>query len=221
MHAEHDGEGPSEPTQDTGPSDEFLITSMLAGDSAALRKLMDRYDRLVRYTVFRQSRSRCARDPQWLETIASDTWTGFVRSLQRNPDNRPTSVKAYLTRIARNQCVSAVRGTAPSHQSIDADESDAAASIEAKTEEPVELLSRMEHLEALQGCINDLGPEDQRLAGELPAITERRWKDAATALGMSESTLRSRWKRVVEALRACVRRKTGKTLAPGPDDGDS
>ncbi len=220
MHAEHDGQRPPAPTPDSGPSDEFLIDSMLGGDGAALRKLMARYDRLVRYTVFGMSRSRCAKDPQWLETIASDTWTGFVRSLQRNPDNRPTSVKAYLTRIARNQCVSAMRGAQPSHQSIDGDESDTAASIEAKTEEPAELLSRMEDLHALQGCLGDLSPEDQRIAGELVAITERRWKDAAAALDMSESTLRSRWKRVLEALRACVRGKTGKSLAPELDDGD-
>lgn len=215
----------SESGSSTGPDDGFLITAMLGGDAAALNKLIDRYDRLVRYTVLRMSRSRCVRDPHWLETIASDTWTGFVRSLQRDPDNRPRSVTAYLVRIARNKCASGMRSDPPSHESIEGPEDGTKAQIAATTEEPVELLSRVELLESLRGCLAELEPEEQRMAAELNAITGRRWKEAAASLGMSESTLRSRWKRVLDRLRRCMTRKAGKTLARDeiecdPLDGD-
>ena len=122
-----------DPASSGGPDDAFLIASMLGGDPAALNKLIERYDRLVRYTVLKMSRSRCLRDPDWLDTIASDTWTGFVRSLQRSPDNRPKSVRAYLVQTARNRCTSAMRGTAPAHESLGRREDDPGEGIAATT----------------------------------------------------------------------------------------
>jgi RNA polymerase sigma factor (sigma-70 family) len=205
----------------TGPDDQFLIAGMLGGDAAALNKLMERYDRLVRYTVLRASRSRCVQDPHWLDTIASDTWTGFVRSMQRSPDKRPKSVRAYLVQIARYKCTGAMRSNPPVHESLSTHEDGATVDVAAPTEDPAELLSRMELLEALRRCLGELGPEEQKMASELVAITERRWRDAAANLGTSESTLRSRWKRVLERLRDCVAGKTGKTLAPGASGPDS
>jgi RNA polymerase sigma factor (sigma-70 family) len=159
-------------------------------------------------------------DPHWLETIASDTWTGFVRSMRRSPDNRPKSLRAYLVQIARNKCTSAMRAPSPRHESIGATEDSPGADIPATTEEPAELLSQAELLEGLRGCLAELEPDDRALASELTAITERRWKEAAAKLDMSESTLRSRWKRVLEQLRSCIQRKTGKTLAHPGAEGD-
>lgn len=206
-------DSPSESGPSAGPDDDFLIAGMLSGDAAALDKLIERYDRLVRYTVLRASHSHCLRDPHWLDTIASDTWTGFVRSMQRSPDNRPKSVPAYLVRIARNKCASAMRRTPPAYEPIGGREDGATLDIAATTEEPVDLLCRIELLENLRSCLGELEPDEQRMASELTAITDRRWKEAAASLGMSESTLRSRWKRVLERLRRCITRKTGKTLA--------
>ena len=198
----------------TGPDDEFLIAGMLGGDAAALNKLIERYDRLVRYTILRQSADRCRRDPQWLESVASTTWEGFVRSLQRDPELRPRSVAAYLTQIARNQCISALRSASASYEAIGlGDEADPFV-IEAKLEEPSEALSRMESLATLRGCLAELDEDGRMMATQLPAITERRWRDAAAALGITESTLRSRWKKTLASLRRCVRRKTGESFAP-------
>ncbi|MGB2985610.1 MAG: sigma-70 family RNA polymerase sigma factor [Phycisphaerae bacterium] len=203
------------------PSDEFLVAGMLGGDAAALTRLMDRYDRLIRYTVFRASKDRCVRDPQWLESIASATWTGFVRSMQRDPDNPPKSVRAYLVRIARNQVVSALRSSPPERESLYIHENGDDAPIAARLEEPIEELSRLEHLEALRVCLAELDSDDRTLATQLPAITERRWREAAEALGLKESTLRSRWKRTLERLRGCIERKTGNLVAPRHPGGDS
>ena len=213
-------EPPSIPAPTCDPSDEFLVAGLLGGDEAALVKLMDRHDRLVRYTVFRMSRSRCVQDPAWLSTIASDTWTGLVRSLHRNPKNLPKSLKSYLVRIARNKCISALRGAPPRHASLAGDDETCSIEIEASTDSPLDLISRMEELETLRACVAELEPDDRRLADELEAITERRWKDAAATLGMQESTLRSRWKRVLDRLRRCVAGKTGEVLAPETESSD-
>ena len=210
-----------EPVPAKPPDDDFLVASLLGGDAAALRKLMDRYDRLVRYAVFRTTKDRCLKDPQWLDSVASEAWTGFVQSIRRDPDNLPKSLGAYLVQIARNRAVSAARRSARGSElpagGIAAD----AANIPAEMNDPAEELARIELLDTLRGCLAEMDGESRKLAAQLEAITERRWREAAAALGLKESTLRSRWKQVLAGLRRCLRRKTGKNLAPGPPSGDT
>jgi RNA polymerase sigma factor (sigma-70 family) len=249
---------PASTDQTPSVDDGFLVASMLAGDAAALNRLIERYDRLVRYTVLRVSQARCARDPQWLESVASATWAGFVRSMRRNPNDPPRNIRAYLVRIARNKTVSALRSEPPTVESLHdhmatqawtmpppddmgtqtgtmpppddmatqartmppsdhmatqagtvpraaAEERDVAAELE----EPVEILEKLEHLELLRDCLAELGSDDRTLLSQLAAITERRWTQAAEALGISESTLRSRWERTLVRLRRCMERKKG------------
>ncbi len=206
---------------DPTPTDEFLIAAMLGGDAAALDRLMKRYDRLIRYTVFRASQDRCVQDPQWLESVASATWAGFIRSMQRDTDNPPALVGAYLVRIARNQVVSTLRATRSGSEALSLDLSDDGIAVASTLEEPIETLSRLELLESLRACLAELGPVDRTMATQLEAITQRRWKEAAQALGVKESTLRSRWSNTLERLRVCVQRKTaGKTFAPSEPGSD-
>ena len=204
----------------SGPPDAFLIAGMTGGDGAALRKLMDRYDRLVRYTVFQAARHACSRDPQWLDSVASATWQGFVQAMRRAGGQTPDSLTAFLARIARNQAISALRRNAGGDQALSLDAGLEDLTGESDGEEPVETLARLELLEAVQGCLAGLNEDDRTLATQLEAITERRWKDAAEALGIAESTLRSRWKQVLVRLRGCVEGKTGKSFAPGGEAGD-
>ena len=210
---------PPDPT--AGPSDDFLVAGMVGGDWSALNKLIERYDRLVRYTILRGARERCAHDPQWLESVASATWAGFVQSLQRHPGQRPKSVRAYLSAIARNQVISALRSRSAPDASTQPLDAVSDTLIAATLEEPIDTLSRLELLETLRTCLFELAEDDRTLVSQLAAITERRWRDAAAALGISESTLRSRWNRTLDRLRDCVREKSGLSLAPGSLDDDS
>jgi RNA polymerase sigma factor (sigma-70 family) len=195
----------------------FLVASVARGDEAALRQLMARYDRLVRYTVFRFSRSRTHYDPQWLDGVASATWAGFVRVVRRDIADPPGSVSSLLTTIARNQTISAIRGSdAPATKSLTDDLEESAGS----SGDPSALAARLEFLGHLRECLAGLDEDDRTLAGELPAILDRRWQEAAAALGLAESTLRSRWNRVLERLRACMHRKTGESFAPKARTGD-
>lgn len=192
--------------------DDFLLRSAAAGDGAALRELMRRYDRLVRYTVFRFSRTQCTRDPQWLDDIASTAWNGLIHSARINA-NLPRSLASLLVTIARNQCISALRRLRPQEPSTGS-VADAAEVLEDAAADPVTLVQRLELLAALRECVADLDPDAAQLAVHLSGILEHRWQAVGEALGISESTLRSRWPKVIGTLRACLRRKHPEFFAP-------
>ncbi|NOX57434.1 MAG: hypothetical protein GXP29_01065, partial [Planctomycetes bacterium] len=71
-------------------TDAALIRKLLAGDEPAMRELVHRYDRLIRYTVFKTGQRHCDRDPGWLDARANEAWAGIVQSLRRSgPKNIP------------------------------------------------------------------------------------------------------------------------------------
>ena len=202
------------------PDDSFLIQSMLGGDPAALRRLMQRYDRLVRYTIFKTSSRRCAQDPEWLESVASSTWLGFIRSLRRDPDLPPRVTAAYLAPIARRQALSAVRAESTRLAATEPLPSQDSLAASSDPDEIVNTIAQLETLDALRSCLAALEEDDRTLVSQLSAITDRRWREAAAALGLKESTLRSRWERTMERLRQCLTGKTEKKLAPPGLSGD-
>jgi len=202
------------------PTDDFLVSSMLNNDEQALQVLINRYDKLVRFTIFRASKKLCQQDPHWLEMVASNTWLGFVQSMRRNPNSPPGNLAAYLARIARNQTLSALRSIRSSQemqQNMDVLEK---LNDKETLESPEESMIKIEELNALRSCLEELNEDQQKLVSQLDSITQRRWKGAAHTLGMQESTLRSRWGRILERLKRCMKEKTGKSFAPRPLDGD-
>jgi DNA-directed RNA polymerase specialized sigma24 family protein len=82
------------------------------------------------------------------------------------------------------------------------------------------LLSDFDSLAVLRECLADVPEADKVILSQLNAITQRRWNEAGEALGVSESTLRSRWKRILDRLRECVARKSGGNVAPEDDRSD-
>jgi RNA polymerase sigma factor (sigma-70 family) len=191
------------------------VAGLLGGDEAALRRLMERYDRLVRFTIYRASKAECQADPQWLDSVASAAWSGFVQTLRRRPSDRPRSVGALLATVARNHVVSALRSRRPEMPELNNQE------VTAELDDPLLLLTNLELLEALRACSAGLENEDQVILSQLASLLDRRWTEAATALGTSESTLRYRWGRVLQRLRDCVEGKTGRRFAPQDNRGDS
>jgi RNA polymerase sigma factor (sigma-70 family) len=209
---------------DDGPDDRILVGRLLDGDEDAMRLLVDRYDRLIRYIVFKTGRRHCDRDPGWLDARANEAWTGIVKSLRRGgPDNIPPSIPSYFAQIARNKCLDAVR-VADARPVIPIDgPPEGGGEVEATVpdEDPVTLLESLEQLDVLRDCISRLSEEDRLLCSEIGLITERRWQEAAQRLEMAESTLRSRWRVVLGKLRACLEKKTQKNLAPEGRSTDS
>ena len=202
------------------PDDNFLLTSILSGDEVALQALIKRYDRLVRYTIYHASKKYCQKDPQWLETVASNTWMGLMQSLRRNPSSLPLNLLTYLLKIAHNQALTAIRQDQSHQMSPSSDDFINNLHIKDTLDSPDQLLSDIEELEILRVCIAALDEDHRRLISQLDAITNRRWKEAANALGMQESTLRSRWVRVKEQLSRCMKEKSGKSFAPEQSECD-
>jgi RNA polymerase sigma factor (sigma-70 family) len=203
-----DGEGP----RSSGPADRVLIRRLLDGDQDAMRLLIDRYDRLVRYTIFKAGRRHCQRDPGWLDARANEAWTGIVQSLRRaGANNAPPNAGAYFARIARNKCLDAAK-RADDQAVIPFPEGNPAPatgeSVADPEDNPLDLMESLEQIDALRGCIARLGEEDRVLCSEIELIMERKWSEAADRLGIAESTLRSRWQGVMGRLRACLRKKT-------------
>ncbi len=200
--------------------DPELVQRLRDSDGDALRALMGRYDRLVRYAVFRLCRTECVRDPTFLDSRASETWTGFVRSIQRTDCEPPQNLKTYLIQIAKNKCTDALRRTEGAAPAQTSDRADDGSVVEAPSPGSLELLIQAEELLALRECLEKLSPTDKRLCDEMEHLVAGRWKLAAEALGMPESTLRSRWAGIIGKLKACLEKKKQKLSARrfGPSD---
>lgn len=202
------------------PEDAFLIAAAAAGDRAAFSELMRRFDRLVRYTIFRTSGDFARRDPQWLDSVASLTWAGFARSIRRPDRPEISSLSTYLIQIARNQTLTeksraakaAAPGmeTPPPERSHDQDDSD-----------PAAILGRFELLAQLRECLSELDEPERKMVSQIEALLGRRWGEAARKLGVAESTLRSRWPGFLRLIRERMQQKTGVDFAPDQDQADS
>jgi RNA polymerase sigma factor (sigma-70 family) len=192
---------------------------MLAGDARALSVLMDRYDRLVRYAIYRLSKDHCARDPQWLDGLASGVWAAFVDSARRGGRSLPASVPTFLVTVARNHAVSGLRKATRSRDQAGGSPQDLETAAVTEGDASA-ILQKIELLARLHECVLDLDADDRLIIGELSAIMDRRWRDAAGSLGRSESTLRSQWKRLLVRLREAFSQRTGVSIAPGLDEGD-
>ena len=114
---------------------------------------------------------------------------------------------SYLIQVSRNKCRDALRiaGAIVSQTSFGEDE--ALSQHIIANEDTADLVERLDDLAALRQCMADLDDQDRTLCGQLPLIMERRWKEAADNLGLAESTLRSRWEKVLQTLRDRLGRK--------------
>lgn len=204
------------------PTDSDILRQAAAGSDDALRALVGRHDTRVRYVIFCVAGGRCRRDPQWIDSVASRAWSGLIEWQRNATGEAPDSVGALVCRIARNQAISALRADGRSAEGVAGVVGEGLAAVEAIDEavDPADAAERSDDLAALRVCLAALPEEDRLLAEALDLIVNRRWRDAGEKLGVSESTLRSRWNRVLERLRACLTGKTGKSFARRADAGD-
>jgi RNA polymerase sigma factor (sigma-70 family) len=198
-----------------GPADQQLIARLLSGDEDAARLLIERYDRLIRYTIFKTGKRHCDRDPGWLDARANEAWTAIVSALRRRGVHAiPPKIPAYFATIARNKALDAVaqadaRTTVPFDSAAAESGPPAEPASDAATD-PASMLENVEQLSALREAILLLNADDQRICGEIELILERRWREAAQRLALPESTLRSRWGHILDKLRANLEQKKSK-----------
>lgn len=189
------------------PSDQELLARTAGGDPTALRALMDRYDRLVRFTIYRTSRRRCRQDPIWMDSVASEVWTDLCRSLRSGGNRDIQNMHSFFIQVSRRRCIDALRRPGSAPLAGKGSEEAAQSQPISKNEDTLSLLSDLEEVSALRECMLALAEADRSLCGEIAGITAGRWTEVAERLGMPESTLRSRWGRVLAKLRRCLQRK--------------
>jgi len=188
------------------PSDAELLSRLRDDDPTALRLLMSRYDRLVRYTVYQISRHRASRDPIWLDSIASEVWTDLCRSC-RERNVKIENVPSFFIQLSRRRTIDALRrlGEQPRREQADGDAVESQLTVDI--EDASDTLAHLEDVTSLRECLGLLPEADRLLCGEITAVMAGKWKEAGERLGMPESTLRSRWGRVIDRLRECLRKK--------------
>ncbi|MCP4245417.1 MAG: sigma-70 family RNA polymerase sigma factor [bacterium] len=189
-------------------SDQELLADLTRRDPMALRVLMDRFDRLVRFTIFRTSRQRCRQDPIWIDSVASEVWTDLCRTARAGKVEDITNIKSFFIQVTRRRCIDALRRSGE----VPLGAGDPVGGLEAQTvmshDDTDSLLDQEEHLTSLRECVSELAEPEQILCGEISAIMAGRWRDAGQRLGMAESTLRSRWARVLQKLRKCLEKRS-------------
>ncbi|MEK6674862.1 MAG: RNA polymerase sigma factor [Planctomycetota bacterium] len=203
---------------DVQPTDAHLAERLVQGDSSALKLLMARYDRLVRFTIFKTARRMCEQDPQWLDSVASATWFGVVKSLQQLSMPPPDSIPAFLITVARNQSVSSLRQLTRKGN-VTFLSSDLIA-IETSESDPKETSEKLEMIERIHHYLSDVSDTDRAMLVHLHLITERKWTETAGIIGCSESTLRSRWAQLLARLRSHLGRPSGFFVAPKTPTSD-
>jgi RNA polymerase sigma factor (sigma-70 family) len=132
----------------------------------------------------------------------------FITAYRRIDSFRGGSFRAWLLRIATNQCYDELRRSrrrpAVSIEALGDPESDDGPNLPDASETPEQVAQRRELNQAIQQCIDRL-PTDHRLVLVLSDIEELNYQEIAEAVGTNVGTVKSRLSRARSAVRACLR----------------
>jgi RNA polymerase sigma-70 factor (ECF subfamily) len=177
-------------------SDEKLIERARSGDGPAFKTLVERYEGMVAATVI----GMLGRGPE-AEDVGQETFIRFYGALDRFRGD--STVGTYLTRIAINQSLKAIRkrkGFLSRFSSSDADDvdfPDPSTRVDRTIEEE-------EHKRLMEDALQRLAPE-QRAVVVLRMLQEHSTRETARMLGIPEGTVMSRLSRALERLEAILR----------------
>jgi RNA polymerase sigma-70 factor (ECF subfamily) len=179
-----------------------LITRIGAGDARAMETIMRRHNRLL----YRTARA-ILRDDAEAEEAVQDAYLKAFRSLEGF--RRESKLSTWLVRIVTNEALMRRRRSIRSAEVIP---------INATAEDPVEsregpdrAAERGELRRLLERCVDRL-PDDYRLVFVLRALEEWSVEETATALGIPEPTVRTRFFRARAQLREALAREIDLSL---------
>lgn len=204
---------PDRSESDARRQDLESVERFLNGDEQGIRDLLDRYDRLVRFSIFKTGRRYCQKDPDWLNARANEAWSRIVERLRwrESPSNFP----AYFSQISRNTCLDAIARADRREAFRIAEYGSDGNPIDADDEaDPAAVIEHLDQLDAIRSVIPSLSQADRQILDEVGLIVDRKWREAADRLGMAESTLRSRWEGILARLRTGLSEKKSKSFAP-------
>ena len=177
-----------------GRSDTELVASVRAGDLRALEALMRRHNR----TLYRTARA-ILRDDAEAEDAVQDAYIRAYRALDTFRGEARFST--WLVRIAANEALMRRRRKVNAAEVVPLD-----GAIPVEEERGDSMLRRL-----LEQRIDAL-PDGYRSVFVLRALEERTVEETATALGLEEATVRTRYFRARGLLRESLARDIDRTL---------
>ncbi len=176
---------------DEMPSDEIVVSRVLAGDMNAYALLVDRYQEgLFRFALGLLGNGDVAAD------VVQDSLVKAYTHLHRCRE--PARFGAWIHRIVRNRCLDYLK--APGRSDLPISDVGAYLTSETSADEGVE---RAELRHALLAALSTL-PAAQREAFLLKHLEDRPYEEMADMLGASISALKMRVKRAREALQTSL-----------------
>lgn len=185
-------------------SEPVLLDRCLKGDERAWEELYRRYHGLVRKVVTWQRWNLPYRES---EDLVQDVFLELVRAL---PHFRgQASLSTFITRLAKNKCVSLLRQKLAQKRAGDGGVSldDPGGEGDSRPPQvadlnpgPEEALVRAEEIEALLSCLGELGPECQEVIRQRYFL-HLSYAELCQALELPLGTLCSRLKRCLTRLR--------------------
>ena len=196
-----------EPTRDDGDELADFLARIRAGDEAAARELLTRYEAEVRLVVRRQLPKLLRSRFDSLDFLQS-VWGSFFRRVRSGPADFEDArhLVAFLAKAAKNKVIDEYRRAASRKQDMRREESLAgpggarAGELAANGDSPSEVAEAHEAFSRL----SELLPEGRRAILELKArgLSSR---EVGAHLGLSERTVQ----RVIEDLRERIRTELG------------
>lgn len=172
-------------------SDEELLAQARAGDQRALRRIIERYEGKVAATVV----GMLGAGPD-ADDVGQETFIRFYRAM--NSFRGDSNLGTYLTRIAINQSLKAIKRRKSFRQRFLSRDNDAVTVVEPAEDGEV-VIEQADQAALVQRALRLLSP-DQRAVTVLRFIDGYSTRETAEILGVPEGTVMSRLSRSVEKL---------------------
>jgi RNA polymerase sigma-70 factor (ECF subfamily) len=176
------------PVPDPDELDELAIARAVAGERAASRALVERYQLRVFALV---SRMLAGRDRAVVEDVAQDTFLDVFRKLRGFAPGGAARLSTWILTIAARRAIDELRRRRPDPVA----EPEAAGSARAD-----DSARRREVAQAIEAALADLSPE-LRAAFLLREYHDLEYAEIASALAIDLGTVKSRLSRARAALR--------------------
>jgi RNA polymerase sigma-70 factor (ECF subfamily) len=160
-------------------SDRACLDAIAAGDRRAMHQLYGRHSVRVYRFVLRLTRN---------ETLAEDLVNEVFLDVWRQADRfeARSQVSTWILAIARNKAMSAMR-----RRPEDELNEDALALIADPSDDPAEILEKVERSDLLRRCLDQLSPAHREIV-DLVYYHEKSVEEAAVITGIPAATVKTR-----------------------------
>ena len=172
----------------TVSSDASLVSGLRSGDREAFKAAYDRYKSDVLALV---AAMLGAEDSAW--DVLHDVFVSLAAQARQLAPN--SNLKGYLLTSAANRARDCLK-----RRALIARHDAHARTVLCTTEDPLTIAAREEEADHLKHALASL-PEDQRVVVAMHIYGEFTFKEVAANMGVSESTVQSRYRYALEKLR--------------------